>query len=194
MLPSLGFMGLLPIALLLLFHGVYGYDMNGFFLGFLVFFVSFLILRCFGIFSSLLHFMLPRKRAGEEGVVVEEETDNGSTSVVFNNNNSSVQNVGASLIKKQRIDSDSNSNTNVAAVATVPTTANNIVNDAASLIMASGNSNPPDIDEDLHSRQLAVYGRETMRKLFASNVLISGMQGLGAEIGKYSYGTLLLSA
>ncbi|MCD9645786.1 E1 ubiquitin-activating protein [Datura stramonium] len=41
-----------------------------------------------------------------------------------------------------------------------------------------------DIDEDLHSRQLAVYGRETMRRLFASNVLISGLQGLGAEIAK----------
>lgn len=41
----------------------------------------------------------------------------------------------------------------------------------------------PEIDEDLHSRQLAVYGRETMRRLFASNILISGMQGLGAEIG-----------
>lgn len=42
----------------------------------------------------------------------------------------------------------------------------------------------PDIDEDLHSRQLAVYGRETMRRLFASNILVSGMQGLGAEIVK----------
>lgn len=40
------------------------------------------------------------------------------------------------------------------------------------------------IDEDLHSRQLAVYGREAMRRLFASNILISGMQGLGAEIAK----------
>lgn len=46
-----------------------------------------------------------------------------------------------------------------------------------------GGGSPPEIDEDLHSRQLAVYGRETMRRLFASNILISGMQGLGAEIG-----------
>lgn len=44
--------------------------------------------------------------------------------------------------------------------------------------------NLSDIDEDLHSRQLAVYGRETMRRLFAANVLISGLQGLGAEIAK----------
>lgn len=51
-------------------------------------------------------------------------------------------------------------------------------------IMTLGNSNQTDIDEDLHSRQLAVYGRETMRRLFASNILVSGMQGLGAEIAK----------
>ncbi|KAG8377063.1 hypothetical protein BUALT_Bualt09G0129100 [Buddleja alternifolia] len=49
-------------------------------------------------------------------------------------------------------------------------------------IGASGH--PQEIDEDLHSRQLAVYGRETMRRLFASNILVSGMQGLGAEIAK----------
>ena len=40
-----------------------------------------------------------------------------------------------------------------------------------------------DIDEDLHSRQLAVYGRETMRKMAAADVLICGMNGLGAEVG-----------
>lgn len=40
-----------------------------------------------------------------------------------------------------------------------------------------------DIDEQLHSRQLAVYGRETMRKLAGAHVLISGMRGLGQEIG-----------
>ncbi|KAG0458597.1 hypothetical protein HPP92_023754 [Vanilla planifolia] len=43
---------------------------------------------------------------------------------------------------------------------------------------------PMEIDEDLHSRQLAVYGRETMRRLFASNVLVSGIGGLGVEIAK----------
>ncbi|PIN13927.1 hypothetical protein CDL12_13447 [Handroanthus impetiginosus] len=48
--------------------------------------------------------------------------------------------------------------------------------------MAFDDRNPQDIDEDLHSRQLAVYGRETMWRLFASNILVSGMQGLGTEI------------
>ncbi|BDA45843.1 Ubiquitin-activating enzyme E1 1 [Coccomyxa sp. Obi] len=40
------------------------------------------------------------------------------------------------------------------------------------------------IDEDLHSRQLAVYGRESMRRMAASNVLIVGALGLGVEIAK----------
>lgn len=39
------------------------------------------------------------------------------------------------------------------------------------------------IDEQLHSRQLAVYGRETMRRLAGANVLVSGLGGLGQEIG-----------
>lgn len=41
-----------------------------------------------------------------------------------------------------------------------------------------------EIDEDLHSRQLAVYGRESMRRLMQANVLIVGALGLGAEIGE----------
>ena len=40
------------------------------------------------------------------------------------------------------------------------------------------------IDEDLHSRQLAVYGRESMRRMAATTVVISGLGGLGAETGK----------
>ena len=39
------------------------------------------------------------------------------------------------------------------------------------------------IDEGLYSRQLYVLGHEAMRKMNASNVLISGLKGLGAEIG-----------
>eukprot|EP00656_Telonema_subtile_P003724 TRINITY_DN11687_c0_g2_i3.p1 TRINITY_DN11687_c0_g2~~TRINITY_DN11687_c0_g2_i3.p1 ORF type:complete len:1029 (-),score=303.82 TRINITY_DN11687_c0_g2_i3:165-3251(-) len=41
-----------------------------------------------------------------------------------------------------------------------------------------------EVDEDRESRQLAVYGRAAMRKLMQSKVLISGMNGLGAEIAK----------
>ncbi|KAH7288243.1 hypothetical protein KP509_31G018700 [Ceratopteris richardii] len=49
---------------------------------------------------------------------------------------------------------------------------------------SNGSRSEMDIDEDLHSRQLAVYGRETMRRLFRANVLISGLQVLGVEIAK----------
>ena len=127
-----------------------------------------------GIFGSLLHYMLPRKRAGE-GEVVEGESEN-------NNNSNNIKDVSVtSPIKKHRI----------CATAATDSTANNntvsIGNNSSSVveppIMAPGDANPNDIDEDLHSRQLAVYGRETMRRLFASNILISGIQGLGAEIG-----------
>jgi len=41
-----------------------------------------------------------------------------------------------------------------------------------------------EIDEDLQSRQMAVYGRESMQKLQCANVLISGLNGLGAEVAK----------
>ncbi|CAN6842464.1 unnamed protein product [Brassica oleracea] len=78
----------------------------------------------------------------------------------------------SSPIKKRRIDTTGDNSTISASGSVVQH-------------MAFGNnSNRPEIDEDLHSRQLAVYGRETMRRLFASNVLVSGMHGLGAEIAK----------
>ena len=42
----------------------------------------------------------------------------------------------------------------------------------------------PEIDEALYSRQLYVLGHEAMRRMQASNVLVSGMGGLGVEIAK----------
>ncbi|KAI4305340.1 hypothetical protein L6164_028712 [Bauhinia variegata] len=131
---------------------------------------------------SLLHYMLPRKRPCE-GVVVEEDSGD-------NKNN----NVGASFPKKNRIGCFASSPADTTEVAvnnsnqSFSSSSNNnhssckLVGEES--IMALGDSNPPDIDEDLHSRQLAVYGRETMRRLFASNVLVSGLQGLGVEIAK----------
>ncbi|KAG2486273.1 hypothetical protein HYH03_015097 [Edaphochlamys debaryana] len=41
-----------------------------------------------------------------------------------------------------------------------------------------------EIDENLHSRQLAVYGREAMKRMAKSSVLICGMNGLGVEVAK----------
>eukprot|EP00756_Hemistasia_phaeocysticola_P016607 Hpha_TRINITY_DN15487_c3_g8::TRINITY_DN15487_c3_g8_i1::g.177388::m.177388/K03178/UBE1, UBA1; ubiquitin-activating enzyme E1 len=40
------------------------------------------------------------------------------------------------------------------------------------------------IDEDRESRQMAVYGRAAMQKMSKSRVLISGMNGIGAETAK----------
>lgn len=41
-----------------------------------------------------------------------------------------------------------------------------------------------EIDEGLYSRQLYVLGHEAMKRMASSNVLISGMRGLGVEIAK----------
>jgi ubiquitin-activating enzyme E1 len=42
----------------------------------------------------------------------------------------------------------------------------------------------PVIDENLQSRQQAVYGKEAMMRMAQSNVLIVGMNGVGAEVAK----------
>ncbi|KAG8447299.1 hypothetical protein GDO86_014675 [Hymenochirus boettgeri] len=46
------------------------------------------------------------------------------------------------------------------------------------------NGNDSEIDEGLYSRQLYVLGHEAMKRMQNSNVLISGMSGLGVEIAK----------
>ncbi|CAL1378654.1 unnamed protein product [Linum trigynum] len=122
--------------------------------------------------------MLPRKRAGGGEVAVEGE-------------GRPICNATESLIKKHRIETAAAATGSPATTTAVNvnTNSSNSGNassnsNSGSSIMTLGNGNQQDIDEDLHSRQLAVYGRETMRRLFASNVLISGMNGLGAEIAK----------
>jgi hypothetical protein len=47
-----------------------------------------------------------------------------------------------------------------------------------------GNGHDMAIDEDLHSRQLAVYGREAFKRLASATVLVSGLNGLGVEISR----------
>ena len=51
---------------------------------------------------------------------------------------------------------------------------------------ASGSSTRPaqDIDEGLYSRQLYVLGHDAMRRMASSDVLISGLGGLGVEVAK----------
>ncbi|XWS53371.1 hypothetical protein CRYUN_Cryun11dG0151800 [Craigia yunnanensis] len=139
-----------------------------------------------GIFGSLPLYMLPRKRTADDGVVVIE-ADPETTSTTNNNN------AAESSFKKHRLnsciiaavatESTGKNGDNRAIIGSSSDQSNSRVVKFSPSIMALGNANHTEIDEDLHSRQLAVYGRETMRRLFASNILISGMQGLGAEIG-----------
>ena len=49
--------------------------------------------------------------------------------------------------------------------------------------VAAGKFQNGDIDESLYSRQLYVLGHEAMKRMGASHVLISGLRGLGVEIG-----------
>ncbi|KAJ8963633.1 hypothetical protein NQ314_005480, partial [Rhamnusium bicolor] len=49
---------------------------------------------------------------------------------------------------------------------------------------ASGSSQAGDIDEGLYSRQLYVLGHDAMRRMASSDVLISGLGGLGVEVAK----------
>ncbi|XP_076839659.1 ubiquitin-like modifier-activating enzyme 1 isoform X2 [Brachyhypopomus gauderio] len=46
------------------------------------------------------------------------------------------------------------------------------------------NGNVAEIDEGLYSRQLYVLGHDAMKRMQVSNVLISGLRGLGVEIAK----------
>uniref|UniRef100_A0A8C1TFB1 Ubiquitin-activating enzyme E1 n=1 Tax=Cyprinus carpio TaxID=7962 RepID=A0A8C1TFB1_CYPCA len=46
------------------------------------------------------------------------------------------------------------------------------------------NGNDAEIDEGLYSRQLYVLGHDAMKRMQSSNVLISGLRGLGVEIAK----------
>ena len=57
-------------------------------------------------------------------------------------------------------------------------------NSTEDIEMTEVNSNGRAIDEDLYSRQLYVLGHEAMRRMATSNVLISGLGGLGVEIAK----------
>ena len=47
-------------------------------------------------------------------------------------------------------------------------------------------TNPFQLSYSTRSRQIAVFGLESMGKLVQMDVLIIGMKGLGVEIGKFS--------
>lgn len=49
----------------------------------------------------------------------------------------------------------------------------------------AANGSGQDIDESLYSRQLYVLGHDAMRRMATSDVLISGLGGLGVEVSTY---------
>jgi len=53
-----------------------------------------------------------------------------------------------------------------------------------SINMETTNGGGNEIDEGLYSRQLYVLGHEAMKKMGVSNILVSGMKGLGVEVAK----------
>ncbi|XP_074357659.1 ubiquitin-activating enzyme E1 1-like [Apium graveolens] len=117
--------------------------------------------------------MLPRKRPVEAAVVGGDNVNAGSES--------------DSLLKKACLFSCTNTTTTKSGDGGMENGKGSNTGGGSSVNKPSvtmDDGNQQEIDEDLHSRQLAVYGRETMRRLFASNVLVSGMNGLGAEIAK----------
>lgn len=58
----------------------------------------------------------------------------------------------------------------------------NSVNSTNSVMAKNGGQD--EIDEGLYSRQLYVLGHDAMKRMGQSNILISGMKGLGVEIAK----------
>ncbi|KAJ8301710.1 hypothetical protein KUTeg_020697, partial [Tegillarca granosa] len=72
--------------------------------------------------------------------------------------------------KKQRIESSTGANCSANSIG---------VNMAQ-----NGTNGKEEIDESLYSRQLYVLGHDAMRRMAHSNILISGMKGLGIEIAK----------
>lgn len=63
-----------------------------------------------------------------------------------------------------------------------------VVDDTSSATMANNGSasreSAEEIDESLYSRQLYVLGHDAMRRMAKSDVLISGLGGLGVEVAK----------
>lgn len=93
---------------------------------------------------------------------------------------------GAPLPKKARLDNqDLTRNGSNSLAPTVQQNqqgaGNSVTNNGT---MQNGNNSNGDIDEGLYSRQLYVLGHAAMKKMAASDVLISGMGGLGVEIAK----------
>lgn len=117
--------------------------------------------------------------------IFELKNCNSHAAVVSTTNNSS----NSSLIQATangNISSHNNSN-NLKETTTATTTgmAANVSSSGASNSSSSGGGGAAgDIDESLYSRQLYVLGHDAMRRMANSDILLSGLGGLGVEIAK----------
>jgi hypothetical protein len=75
--------------------------------------------------------------------------------------------------KKARIESNTSVNDNN----------NNNNNRINEMSVDQSNNAEPIVDESLESRSMLVYGVESMKKMKLANVFLSGLGGLGVEIG-----------
>lgn len=115
-------------------------------------------------------------------VAKKQKTDSLSQSKTIDTlGETSVEQVDQVLTQVPLLTSDSPSN--IPPSETMDTS-NGAVNGSAAGAQANNGNNTSSIDESLYSRQLYVLGHEAMRRMAATEVLISGVNGLGVEIAK----------
>jgi len=108
--------------------------------------------------------------------------DDVSTSSAVNKERSGINNCARTVSSTNSNVSSTNNNSHCSSSST---TNNNNSNNNSSAVMAANNSNNGgDIDESLYSRQLYVLGHDAMRRMANSDILLSGLGGLGLEIAK----------
>ncbi|RXM96682.1 Ubiquitin-like modifier-activating enzyme 1 [Acipenser ruthenus] len=98
--------------------------------------------------------------------------------------NNTMQMSSSPLSKKRRVsESETKTGSNCSSSSSVRTELPCTTSSTPANGMAK-NGSETEIDEGLYSRQLYVLGHEAMKRMQNSNVLISGMRGLGVEIAK----------
>ncbi|KAH8300140.1 hypothetical protein KR044_010469, partial [Drosophila immigrans] len=120
-----------------------------------------------------------------------------STSSAVNKESSNNCASSSSALKINSLDTDTESaSTNSNSVSSTNSTNNNNNNNNSHCTSSNNNNNRMaasnnssnntggDIDESLYSRQLYVLGHDAMRRMANSDILLSGLGGLGLEIAK----------
>jgi len=95
------------------------------------------------------------------------------------------QSVTSPAAKKRKITDEVNTRHSTNSNNSQSMVSNGSSNGSGSAAANNSSSSPQtEIDESLYSRQLYVYGEQAMRRMANSDILISGMSGLGVEVAK----------